>query len=31
MQGIHYVILGFAVVVAAKITKNLLAGFGISF
>jgi hypothetical protein len=31
MSGIHYVIIGFAAVVVAKIAKNLLTGFGISF
>jgi hypothetical protein len=31
MKGIHYVVIGFASVVAAKFVKNLLVGFGVSF
>jgi hypothetical protein len=31
MKPFHYIILGFAVVVAAKFAKGLLAGFGVSF
>jgi len=31
MKGFHYVIIGFTAVVVAKIVKNLLAGFGITF
>jgi hypothetical protein len=31
MKPLHFVILGFTVVVAAKFAKGLLSGFGISF
>jgi hypothetical protein len=31
MKGIHYVVIGFTAVVAAKLVKNLLAGYGITF
>jgi hypothetical protein len=31
MKSFHYVIIGFAAVVVAKIAKNVLAGFGVTF
>lgn len=31
MKPFHYVVIGFAAVIAAKIAKGVLSGFGLSF
>jgi hypothetical protein len=31
MGALHYVLIGFSTVVVAKILKNILAGYGITF
>lgn len=31
MKPLHYVVIGFAAVVVAKVAKGILSGFGLSF